>query len=377
MANESQLTTVSLPSQPGQVCDHFECAWLMASSPDHRPRIEHYLAAIPDPDCPAVLRELIALDVAYRRRAGEDPRPEEYRQRFPHLDPGWMATGFRPGPAGNRSGAPGPAAAPVWQPAAARLQRIRCPHCHNPIQLVDEQPEEVLCPGCGSTFRVRDARLTETVSPTRPLGKFQLLDRVGMGAFGAVWRARDTVLDRIVALKIPHTGLLTREEDLERFYREARAAAQLRHPGIVSLHEVVTLDGLPVLVTEFITGAPLRELVQVRPLTFREASVLVAEVAEALHYAHEMGLVHRDIKPANIMVEIAPPGAGRPARAPRRRDPEFAQLGWPLLMDFGLALRDDAEVTMTLEGQIIGTPAYMSPEQAAGKGHQVDARSDI
>src|SRR5439155_24688345 len=101
---------------------------------------------------------------------------------------------------------------------------------------------------------------------------------------------------------------------------------------------------------------------EVRRLTFRESAELVALLAEALDYAHSMGLVHRDIKPANIMIERGAATFG---------------LGRPLLMDFGLALRDEAEVTMTLDGHVIGTPAYMSPEQAAGKGHAADRRSDV
>src|SRR6202043_3175076 len=100
---------------------------------------------------------------------------------------------------------------------------------HNPIRLDDTQADAVFCPACGSSFQIRDARLTSTTSGMRRLGKFQLLERVGLGAFGAVWRARDTELDRLVALKIPHAGQLTSADDLERFYREARAAAQLRH----------------------------------------------------------------------------------------------------------------------------------------------------
>jgi tRNA A-37 threonylcarbamoyl transferase component Bud32 len=259
-------------------------------------------------------------------------------------------------------------------PAGARL---RCPHCQNPIQLADDHPDEVLCPGCGSSFRVRDARLTETVSPTRRLGKFQLLERVGLGAFGAVWKARDTELDRVVALKIPHTGLLTAEDELERFRREARAAAQLRHPGIVPVHEVATLDGLPTIVADFIHGVPLRDLAEARRLTFREAAALVAVVAEALDYAHTMGLVHRDIKPANIILEQGKARVTEDGVAAAGGEGELAGVGKPLLMDFGLALRAEAEVTLTQDGQIIGTPAYMSPEQAAGQGHAADRRSDI
>jgi WD40 repeat protein/tRNA A-37 threonylcarbamoyl transferase component Bud32 len=256
--------------------------------------------------------------------------------------------------------------------------RVRCPQCHNPIQLGDDRSDEVLCPGCGSSFRLRDASQTTTTGPMRALGKFQLLERVGLGAFGAVWRARDTELQRTVALKIPHTGLLTSGTDLERFQREARAAAQLRHPGIVTVHEVVTLDGLPTIVADFIDGVPLKDLLEARRLTFREAAALLAGVAEAVDYAHAMGLVHRDLKPANIMIEYGPVGrAGEPgASAPGASGPG-STVGRPLVMDFGLALRDEAEVTMTLDGQIIGTPAYMSPEQAAGKAHRADRRSDV
>jgi tRNA A-37 threonylcarbamoyl transferase component Bud32 len=255
----------------------------------------------------------------------------------------------------------------------ADVRQLRCPHCHNPIQLADDQPDEVLCPGCGGSFRVRDARHTATTSPSRPLGKFQLLERVGLGAFGAVWKARDTELDRIVALKIPHTGLLTAYADLERFHREARAAAQLRHPGIVTVHEVVTLDGLPTIVSDFITGVPLKDLLEAKRLTFREAASLLAEVADAVDYAHQQGLVHRDLKPANLMIESRPlgmDGAGLLGGKP-------AGVGKPLVMDFGLALRDEVEVTLTVDGHVIGTPAYMSPEQAAGKGHQAGRPSDI
>src|SRR5262249_7490017 len=121
-----------------------------------------------------------------------------------------------------------------------------------------------------------------------------------------------------------HSGLGTDEEEMQRFGREARATAQLRHPGVVTVHEVLTLDGLPVLVSDFVQGVTLKDLLEVRRLTFRESAQLVAELAEALDYAHGMGVIHRDIKPANVMLEGGSPG----------------QLGRPLLTDFGLALRD-------------------------------------
>jgi WD40 repeat protein/serine/threonine protein kinase len=343
--NDSRLSGIAflpreLVRRADQACDCFEAAWKIGQ----RPRLEDYLEGLPETDRLNVLRELIPLEIDYRRLLGEEPGPEEYLERFPALDGVWLVSVLT-----------------TEEVPAARL--IHCPHCRHPIQL-DTAPEQVECPGCGSSFHLCDVRpKSEAVTPRR-LGKFQLLERVGVGAFGAVWRARDMELDRIVALKVPHAGLLSSPAVRERFFREARAAAQLRHPGIVAIHEVTTLEGSPALVSDFIEGQPLRDLLSVRRLTFREAATLTLEVAEALDYAHSLGEVHRDIKPANIMVSASAPG-----------DP--APLGRALIVDFGLALREEVEVTLTLDGQIVGTPAYMSPEQAAGKGHQVDCRSDI
>src|SRR5262249_24546156 len=152
----------------------------------------------------ALLPELIALEVAYRRRWGEDPRAEDYRQRFPAVEPQRLAQALaaRP-PAGTDQPSapqppPGDGTSAAGTPLLSQGQRIRCPHCQNPLQLADDQSDEVLCPGCGGSFRLREARATATESRMRPLGKFQLLERVGLGAFGAVWKARDTELDRLV-----------------------------------------------------------------------------------------------------------------------------------------------------------------------------------
>jgi WD40 repeat protein/tRNA A-37 threonylcarbamoyl transferase component Bud32 len=339
----------ALPVHLDPVCTRFEDACQATAAGARLPRPEDYLGDTAPPERMLLLRELVALDIAYRRQRGETPAALDYHERFPDLDAAWLERECRTSPAPTE-GAP-------------QGHKVRCPHCQNPILLTDEQPDEILCPGCGNSFRLREARHTTTAAGSRPLGKFVLLERVGAGAFGAVWKARDTELDRIVALKIPHAGLLTEADELERFHREARAAAQLRHGSMVPVHEVLTLDGLPTIVADFIEGVPLRDVLQVRRLTFREAAALIADMAEALDYAHGKGLVHRDVKPANIILE----------RDPARK----GALGRPLLMDFGLALREEAEVTLTLDGHVIGTPAYMSPEQAAGKSHKADRRSDV
>jgi tetratricopeptide (TPR) repeat protein len=307
-----------------QVCLRFEKACQALPRGEPLPRIEDFLGDTSERVRAALLRELTALEVAYRTLSADSTEPP---------------------------------------------RQLRCPHCQNPIRLGDKRPDEVLCPGCGSSFRVRDARETNTLQSMRPLGKFQLLERVGLGAFGAVWRARDTELDRVVALKIPHAGSLTDEAERTRFHREAQAAAQLRHAGIVAVYEVASLDGLPTIVQEFIDGVTLRSLLEVRKLTFRESAALIAEIADAIEFAHQKGLVHRDLKPANIMIERG--------GASESRTGELSAVGRPIVMDFGLALRQESGIILTLEGHVIGTPAYMSPEQAAGRGHHADRRSDV
>jgi tRNA A-37 threonylcarbamoyl transferase component Bud32 len=235
---------------------------------------------------------------------------------------------------------------------------ILCPHCHNPIEVVKiSAHEEITCPSCGSSFRLETDATTDPANASlQKLGRFELQGVLGHGAFGTVYKARDPELDRTVAVKVPRAGNLAGPQELDRFLREARSAAQLRYPAIVTVHEVGQRDGLPYLVSDFVAGVTLADVLSARRLGFREAAELVAAVADALQYAHEQGVVHRDVKPSNIMI---------------------ADDGKPCVMDFGLAKRDAGEITMTVEGQVLGTPAYMAPEQARGEGHAVDGRGDV
>jgi WD40 repeat protein/serine/threonine protein kinase len=233
---------------------------------------------------------------------------------------------------------------------------VRCPHCQNPIELVgDSELNDITCPSCGSHFSLA---ADETVSyrPSQEvIGHFQLVERLGAGHFGTVWKAYDTLLHRVVAVKIPRQEQLDAKQT-DQFLREARAAAQLRHPNIVSVHEVGRHDGSVYIISDFVEGLTLADWLTGQRPTIREAINLCIKVAEALEHAHTAGITHRDLKPSNIMID----GAGEPH-----------------LMDFGLAKRDAGEITMTVEGHVLGTPAYMSPEQARGEAHQADRRSDV
>lgn len=234
--------------------------------------------------------------------------------------------------------------------------KIRCPACHQALLVEAELSDSITCTVCGKQFSLLDdSDKSYKTSAVRTIAHFELLEEVGRGAFGTVWKARDTTLDRVVAVKIPRKDQLTREE-AEHFLREARAAAQLRHPNIVSVHEVGRDGDRVYMVSDLIRGVTLEDWLTAKDFSQRDAVLLVRKVADALEHAHAKGVVHRDIKPSNILVNT---------------DCE------PFVTDFGLARREVGELTVTIQGQLVGTPAYMSPEQASGNAHSADGRSDV
>ncbi len=243
-------------------------------------------------------------------------------------------------------------------PSSVRLQ---CPHCQAMVAIPTSGSwSNISCSACGSGFKlVDDWDGACGLQPGDFVGRFELLELVGTGGFGVVWKARDPQLDRVVALKIPRRGELTSAE-AESFFREARAAAQVRHPNIVSIHEVGRDGDAIYLVSDFVDGEPLSHSREGRRLTITEAAALCEQIARALAHIHEAGIVHRDLKPANVIVTCDAGGALRPH-----------------LTDFGLARRVAGELTMTVDGQLMGTPAYMSPEQASGGGHAAGPASDV
>lgn len=245
------------------------------------------------------------------------------------------------------------------------LARATVSECQLPKLSV---PPEVLASARGAANSQGVSTSTMNLDPGRRLarklsngpcnlGRFELQAKLGDGSFGYVFRAYDPKLDRTVAVKVQRAGGFAGEEDVSRFFREAQSAAQLQHPGIVSLYESgQTEDDVCFLVTEYVDGETLESRMRQARFDVRQAVQLVVRLAEALQYAHERDVIHRDIKPSNILLD---------------------RHGAPHIADFGLAKRLLTDQTTTSDGRVMGTPAYMSPEQARGESHQVDARSDV
>lgn len=195
----------------------------------------------------------------------------------------------------------------------------------------------------------------------RYIGEYEILEEIARGGMGVVFKARQRQLNRIVALKMILAGKLADKSDVERFQREARAAGRLKHSSIVPVHEIGEHDGRHYFTMDFVEGRSLAETIREETLSPKAAAILVQTTAEAVHYAHDQGTVHRDLKPANILIDTK---------------------GQPQVTDFGLAkmlesVDEDSRAELTASGQILGTPSYMSPEQASGKQELVGPASDI
>ena len=188
------------------------------------------------------------------------------------------------------------------------------------------------------------------------LGDYELLEEVGRGGQGVVFRARQKSLNRTVALKVISLGQWASKAHLKRFRLEAEAAARLEHPGIVPIHEVGERDGSCYFSMKFIEGGQLDEVARREPIPIRRTVELIAKVARTVHYAHEHGILHRDIKPGNILLDAK---------------------GEPHLTDFGLARLVESESTVTRTLEVLGTPSYMAPEQAVGNNAQVKGATDV
>jgi eukaryotic-like serine/threonine-protein kinase len=188
------------------------------------------------------------------------------------------------------------------------------------------------------------------------LGDYELLDEIGRGGMGIVYRARQISLDRLVAVKMILRGTLASPDDLARFRAEAEAAARLDHPNIVPVYEVGEIEGQPYFSMKFVAGTTLARRLAEGPLMPREAAAIMLPVARAIQFAHRQGLLHRDLKPSNILID---------------------EDGQPHITDFGLAKRITDNTGLTHTGAILGTPSYMAPEQVGGNRGEIGPTSDV
>ena len=202
----------------------------------------------------------------------------------------------------------------------------------------------------------RRGRAVDRAKTLTDYGDYELLEEIGRGGQGVVYRARQKSLNRTVALKVIGLGQWATEAHLKRFRREAEAAASLDHSGIVPIYEVGERDGSCYFSMKLVEGGQLDAVVKREPMPIRQAVELIAKVARTVHYAHEHGILHRDIKPGNILLD---------------------QKGEPHLTDFGLARLIETESTVTRTLEVLGTPSYMAPEQAVGNNEGVSSTTDV
>jgi WD40 repeat protein len=292
--------------------DRFERAWNTGA----RPRIEDYLAEADTQLRDALLEELLRVEIELRRSAGEEPTAREYRQRFPEQAAVVDAV-F----------APVASAAPGAGPSTA-------PNGGTP----DAEPAHD--PG----------------TRVRYFGDYELLRELGRGGMGVVYKAHQISLNRLVALKMIRSAVLAGEGGRRRFQNEAEAVAALDHPHIVPILEVGCHEGQRYFSMKLIGGRSLDQKLADYTRDPKAAARLVKTAAEAVHHAHQRGILHRDLKPSNIVMD---------------------DRGEPFVTDFGLAKRVEGDSELTHSGAILGTPAYMAPEQASGRRGAVTTASDV
>ncbi|MFH1303510.1 MAG: bifunctional serine/threonine-protein kinase/formylglycine-generating enzyme family protein [Planctomycetota bacterium] len=274
------------------ICDAFESSWKSGS----RPQISEYLSRVEQQSRSELLVELVRLDYAYRSEQGETPSSDDYVSLFPDYS------------------------------------EVLLTHV-NEFSAVGRDFSE---------------------APPR-IGDIEILEKVGFGAFGTVWRAWDLDLKRQVAVKLPSDKLQGKQQ-IELFLHEAQAAAKLHHPNIVPVYSSGQINGRGYIIFKYIKGQTLRGLLDKQTPTCEQAARICLALAEGLEHAHQQGVIHRDLKPSNILIDEA---------------------GQPHITDFGLAKRIDLTASLAHSGTVLGTLAYMSPEQARGRSSEIEGPSDI
>lgn len=305
-ADEPSLP-LSMARRIDAICDAFETAWNSGQRPDLR----EFLCGDTDQERTALQRELILMEIDCRRRRGESPSVGEYMVRFPDLEPSWL------------------------------------------VEAVETQESN---PAVEATIGTATEVASTHLGNIRYFGDYELLEEIARGGMGVVYKARQISLGRIVAIKRMLSGQLASPSEVARFVQEAKMAAQLDHPNIVPLYEIGEHQCDRYISMGFVEGHTIDRHFIGELLEPREVARIMADVAAAIQYAHDKGVIHRDLKPTNILLD---------------------RNGHPRITDFGLAKRVGDDVNLTTTGQVMGTPSYMPPEQAAGNLDAIGRHSDI
>jgi tetratricopeptide (TPR) repeat protein/tRNA A-37 threonylcarbamoyl transferase component Bud32 len=347
MSDTHLLSAVS-PAEARQIvqaCDRFEEAWKA------RPRPEEYLGAAAGPARSALLHQLLLLDWEYRRRAGDDPRAEDYYPRFP----------------GDEA-------------LVADVGRAKAESLDSTLM----RPNERYAPNTPWAGDPAPGRVDEAVPGSESgSARYELVQAVGQGGTGVVYRGRDRVLGREVAVKVLRADFHDHPDVRRRFLAEARVSSRLQHPAIVPVYEQGRFaDGRPYFAMKLVEGHTLAELLHVRADPTQDLPHLLGvfgQVCQAVAYAHSRGVVHRDLKPANVMVgafgevQVMDWGFAKVAVSDQPAAGGDRATSSPPPPAAGCAPPDDR----TQSGVLLGTPAYMPPEQARGEAALIDPRSDV
>ncbi|MDA9858264.1 serine/threonine protein kinase [Rubripirellula sp.] len=310
------------------ICEEFETAWRLKQEP----KLGEFLNRADELEHDLLLIELLQIELWWRREANPTPTADEYKQLLPQH-------------------------AAAIETAFSRFQNKSLAQAPDARHDAEPQTSDANSDVQATTPPNQTARAPSDLIPSGTLiGDYELLGEIARGGMGVVYKARHVKLNRIVALKMILAGQFSNSDAMERFQSEAEATAKIDHPGIIPIFEIGQHDGLPYFSMGFVDGESLQDRIDRGPLPPKEAANVALNIAEAIHFAHQHGVIHRDLKPANIL---------------------FDSRGEPRVTDFGLAKQIDETLAITKTGAVMGTPGFMPPEQASGKTNAIDRRSDV
>ena len=353
MTDDGQRSQVSLSLaalvKVDSICDRYEDTWQAGERPD----IAYYLNELTGQNQADLFRVLLRLDCRYRRKLGESPDADAYLERFPQYS-ALIRSVFSHGSNGSSNGSSNGQKRTVVETPTF----VECHECGSRVKFDRPDLRETECGECGTRVPInRPRRKRETTRIPKTIGRYEIRQRLGGGQFGHVYRAYDPDLRCEVAIKIPRYEEFRTDKERRLFLDEARATFELVHPNIVRAHLLDWHGKVPYIVSDYIDGSTLEDLIERHELTTEQVIFIATKIADALHYAHNhfAEIIHRDVKPSNILVD---------------------HYGDPYLSDFGLAYRDEGdEHERSKNRTACGTPLYMSPEQWGGE--TLDGRSDV